>query len=135
MERVRSWCWLILTAFGMQSVGGYSGEHQDRLNVLFVAIDDLRCEMGCWGHDYMVTPNLDRIAAGGVRFTKAYCQQALCHPSRNSVMSGLRPDALRGRATASFYRTLMVASSVITSCSAPIARARMARGTLYSRRK
>lgn len=72
-------------------------------NVLFIAVDDLRCEMGCWGNQYMVTPNLDRLAASGVRFTRAYCQQALCHPSRNSVLSGLRPDALRG-ATASFYR-------------------------------
>jgi len=75
-----------------------------KMNVLFVAIDDLRCEMGCWGNDYMVTPNLDRLAAGGVRFTRAYCQQALCHPSRNSVLSGVRPDALTGHARASFYR-------------------------------
>ncbi|HEC02013.1 MAG TPA: hypothetical protein ENI81_00625, partial [Phycisphaerales bacterium] len=75
-----------------------------KINVLFVAIDDLRCEMGCWGNDYMVTPNLDRLAAGGVRFTRAYCQQALCHPSRNSVLSGVRPDTLTGHARASFYR-------------------------------
>jgi arylsulfatase A-like enzyme len=72
-------------------------------NVLFISVDDLRCEMGCWGNSYMVTPNLDRLASRGVRFTRAYCQQALCHPSRNSVLSGLRPDALR-QATASFYR-------------------------------
>lgn len=52
------------------------------MNVLFVAVDDLRCEMGCWGNDYMVTPNLDRLAADGIRFTRAYCQQALCPPAQ-----------------------------------------------------
>ncbi len=73
--------------------------------MLFVAIDDLRCEMGCWGQDYMVTPNLDRLAARGVRFTRAYAQQALCNPSRNGVISGLRPDAFLGRARGGFYRS------------------------------
>ena len=77
---------------------------RSKTNVLFVIVDDLRCEIGCWGYDYMVTPHLDRLAATGTRFTRAYCQQALCHPSRNSVLSGLRPDALMGRAHASFYR-------------------------------
>ena len=77
---------------------------RSKINVLFVIIDDLRCEIGCWGCDYMVTPHLDRLGANGTRFTRAYCQQALCHPSRNSVLSGLRPDALTGRAYCSFYR-------------------------------
>ncbi len=77
---------------------------RSKKNVLFFIVDDLRCEIGCWGYDYMVTPHLDRLAATGTRFTRAYCQQALCHPSRNSVLSGLRPDALTGRAHASFYR-------------------------------
>ena len=79
-------------------------ETSQKMNVLFIAVDDLRSEIGCWGDEHMVTPNLDRLAADGTRFTRTYCQQALCHPSRNSVLSGLRPDALVGHAPASFYR-------------------------------
>jgi len=87
-----------------QTAEALAQRDSSRMNVLFVIIDDLRCEIGCWGYDYMVTPQLNRLAASGTRFTRAYCQQALCHPSRNSVLSGLRPDALTGRAHASFYR-------------------------------
>ncbi len=102
-----------LMAFALQSDAAQRLEHaveakaqrdNSKLNVLFVIIDDLRCEIGCWGYDYMVTPSLDRLANTGTRFTSTYCQQALCHPSRNSVLSGLRPDALTGRAYCSFYR-------------------------------
>jgi arylsulfatase A-like enzyme len=96
-------CFLPLYA-DSQRLTAEQPRRDDRPNVLFVVIDDLRCEMGCWGNDYMVTPNLDRVAASGVRFTRAYCQQALCHPSRNSVLSGLRPDVLTGKAHASYYR-------------------------------
>ncbi|WP_423127773.1 sulfatase [Gaoshiqia sp. Z1-71] len=64
-------------------------------NVLFIAVDDLRPTIGCYGDTKAVTPNLDRLAAQGVVFTKAYCQQAVCNPSRASVMTGLRPDQIR----------------------------------------
>ncbi len=64
-------------------------------NVLFIAVDDLRPEMGCYGNKVVKTPNLDRLAARGVVFNRAYCQQAVCSPSRSSIMTGRRPDATR----------------------------------------
>ena len=64
-------------------------------NVLFIAVDDLRPEMGCYGNPVIKTPNMDRIAARGLVFNHAYCQQALCSPSRSSLMTGRRPDATR----------------------------------------
>jgi len=64
-------------------------------NVLFIAVDDLRPEMGCYGNSLIKTPNLDRLAARGTVFNHAYCQQALCSPSRSSIMTGRRPDATR----------------------------------------
>jgi iduronate 2-sulfatase len=64
-------------------------------NVLFIAVDDLRPELGCYGNPVVKTPNLDRLAAQGMVFNHAYCQQAVCSPSRSSVMTGRRPDATR----------------------------------------
>lgn len=66
----------------------------DQPNILFIAIDDLRPELGCYGSEIAVTPNLDAIAANGLMFDRAYCQQAICSPSRASVMTGARPDTI-----------------------------------------
>ncbi len=65
---------------------------QQKTNVLFIAIDDLKPMLGCYGDDLAQTPNIDALAQSGVLFENAYCQQAVSGPSRASLLTGMRPD-------------------------------------------
>jgi iduronate 2-sulfatase len=64
----------------------------DKPNILFIAVDDLRPELGCYDSPIAVSPNLDALAKDGLLFNRAYCQQAICRPSRASLMTGSRPE-------------------------------------------
>ncbi|EMI46902.1 iduronate-2-sulfatase [Rhodopirellula sp. SWK7] len=68
----------------------YAADHP---NILFIAVDDLRPELGCYGSPIAVSPNLDALARDGLLFNRAYCQQAICRPSRASLMTGARPES------------------------------------------
>lgn len=63
-----------------------------RCNVLFIVVDDLRPELGCYGTPVIQSPHIDALARTGTVFRRAYCQQAVCGPSRTSFLTGLRPD-------------------------------------------
>lgn len=64
-------------------------------NILFISVDDLRTQLGCYGHSSMICPHIDQIASEGILFERAYCQMPACGPSRASVLTGLRPSRNR----------------------------------------
>ncbi|MEP5830299.1 MAG: sulfatase [Maribacter dokdonensis] len=78
----------------------------EKPNILFIAIDDLRPELGAYGSEVAITPNMDALAAEGLLFNNAYCQEAICSPSRASVMTGARPETIKVIENFSYFRDL-----------------------------
>jgi iduronate 2-sulfatase len=73
---------------------GKSGDGSRRPNILFVCVDDLKPLLGCYGNKTVKSPNIDALAQCGVVFDRAYCNQAVCAPSRNALLTGRRPQSL-----------------------------------------
>ena len=89
-------CWLVPFFSALQA----------KPNVLFIAIDDLRPELGCYGSPIAQSPHLDELAKEGMRFDRSYCQQAICSPSRASLMTGARPDQIGVIENTAYFREL-----------------------------
>jgi len=86
---------LLSTMFTCSLLFTSCSKEMPKPNILFIAIDDLRPELNCYDQSHIISPNIDQIAKEGVLFNRAYCQSAVCNPSRASLLTGMRPDHLK----------------------------------------
>ncbi|NQU86887.1 MAG: sulfatase [Mariniphaga sp.] len=82
---------VLILFFGINS----KSQNSNRTNVLFIAVDDLRPELGIYGASHIKSPNIDRLAESGIVFNRAYCNIPVCGASRASILSGIRPNRQR----------------------------------------
>lgn len=90
-----------------ENVSLFSTYAARRKNILFIAVDDLRPELGCYGHPMVKSPNIDALAKNGVLFERTFCQQAVCAPTRASLLTGRRPDTTKIYDLKTHIRTTM----------------------------
>lgn len=86
---------LIVILFATFVIYGQKSNKTNRLNVLFIAIDDLRPELGCYGSHYIHSPNIDRLASGGTVFLNHYTTVPTCGASRASILTGMLPRTVQ----------------------------------------
>jgi arylsulfatase A-like enzyme len=82
----------LIIVFAMAITTSIVAQQKTKPNILFIAVDDLKPILGCYGNTLVKTPNIDRLAKIGTVFQSNYCQQAVCGPTRASIMTGKRPD-------------------------------------------
>lgn len=95
---------VILTMSGCR-INRSLSDNKQQPNILFIAIDDLRPELGCYADKIVQSPHIDKLAGSGVLFNRAYCQQAVCSPSRTSLMTGRRPNTTKVWDLKTHFRT------------------------------
>jgi arylsulfatase A-like enzyme len=86
---------ILLVLISCQEPSTSESGDNGRPNILFIAVDDLKPSIGCYGDTLAITPHMDKLASAGITFTRNYCQQAVCAPSRASLLTGRYPDQLQ----------------------------------------
>jgi iduronate 2-sulfatase len=113
---MNSYPWFLIAYFSVVCVSSLASSAEPRPNVLFIAIDDLRDWVGYLGANPQTrTPNIDRLAARGVYFTRSYCAAPVCNGSRAALMSGLRPSTTGVYANGSDWRPVVSEDKPLTT--------------------
>lgn len=96
-QKIKSHLIVLVLLLSLQQLFLYAKVEKARTkekNVLFIVVDDLNTTLSCYGHSVVKTPNIDKLAQSGIKFNHAYCNYAVCGPSRGSFLTGLRPETI-----------------------------------------